>query len=124
MVTGRRPFGGGSTAEMLAALLKEQPQPPSEIVADVPKELERIILRCLRKEPERRFQHMTDVKVELQELKEESDSAPTVPSVPRASKARPLGGGGAGGGAGAGDRRSALLAFAASPSGPPRISSR
>ena len=81
MVTGRRPFGGGSTAEMLAALLKEQPQPPSEIVADVPKELERIILRCLRKEPERRFQHMTDLKVELQELKEESNSTPTVPSV-------------------------------------------
>ena len=41
---------------------------------DVPKELERIILRCLRKEPGRRFQHMVDVKVELQELKEESDS--------------------------------------------------
>jgi len=74
MVTGRRPFGGGSTAEMLAVLLKEQPQPPSAIVADVPKELERLILRCLRKEPERRFQHMSDVKVELQEIKEESDS--------------------------------------------------
>jgi eukaryotic-like serine/threonine-protein kinase len=82
MVTGRRPFGGGSTAEMLAALLKEQPQPPSEIVADVPKELERIILRCLRKEAARRFQHMTDLKVELQEVKEESDSAATAPSVP------------------------------------------
>ena len=81
MVTGRRPFGGGSTAEMLAALLKEQPRPPSEVVTDVPKELERIILRCLRKEPERRFQSVLDVKVELQEVKEESDSTPTVPRV-------------------------------------------
>jgi serine/threonine protein kinase len=80
MVTGRRPFGGGSSAEMLAALLKEQPKPPSEIVADVPKELERIILHCLRKEPGRRFQHMADVKVELQELKEESDSQAAAPA--------------------------------------------
>jgi Tol biopolymer transport system component len=74
MVTGRRPFGGGSSAEVLAALLKEQPKAPSALVPEVPKELERIILRCLRKEPARRFQHMADVKVELQELKEESDS--------------------------------------------------
>ncbi len=89
MVTGRRPFGGGSTAEMLASLLKEQPKPPSEIVPDVPKELERIILRCLRKEPERRFQHMTDLKVDLQEVKEESDSGLTAPGV-RAPRRRGL----------------------------------
>jgi len=58
----------------MAAVLRDQPKPPSEIVPDLPKELERIILRCLRKEPERRFQHMTDLKVELQEVKEENDS--------------------------------------------------
>jgi Tol biopolymer transport system component/tRNA A-37 threonylcarbamoyl transferase component Bud32 len=80
MVTGRRPFGGGSTAEMLASLLKEQPKPPSEVVPDVPKELERIILHCLRKEPARRFQHMVDVKVEIEELKEDSDSQALAPA--------------------------------------------
>jgi len=89
MVTGRRPFGGGSTAEMLASLLKEQPKPPSEVVPDVPKELERIILRCLRKEPARRFQNMLDVKVELEEVKEESDSGLTAPGV-RAPRRRGL----------------------------------
>jgi Tol biopolymer transport system component len=88
MVTGRRPFSGGSSAEMLAALLKEQPKPPSELVADVPKELERIIQRCLRKEPGRRFQHMGDVKVELQELKEESDSQASAPAGAAAAKRR------------------------------------
>jgi eukaryotic-like serine/threonine-protein kinase len=80
MVTGRRPFGGGSSAEMLAALLKEQPKAPSALVPDVPRELERIILRCLRKEPERRFQHMLDLKVELEEVKEESDSQAAAPA--------------------------------------------
>ena len=68
MVTGRRAFAGGSSAETLAAVLKEQPKPPSELLPDVPRDLERIILRCLRKERERRFQHMPDVKVELQEV--------------------------------------------------------
>jgi serine/threonine protein kinase len=80
MVTGRRPFAGGSSAETLAALLKEPPKPPGEIVADVPRELERIILHCLRKEPARRFQHVVDVKVELEELKEESDSQALAPT--------------------------------------------
>ncbi len=88
IVTGRRPFGGGSTAEMLASLLKEQPKPPSEVVPDVPKELERIILRCLRKEPARRFQNMLDVKVELEEIKEESDSQALAPTGPATTKRR------------------------------------
>jgi len=82
MVTGRRPFAGGSSAEMLASLLKEQPKPPSEIGSDVPKELERIIQRCLRKEPGRRFQHMVDVKIELEEIKEDTDSGTNARSVP------------------------------------------
>ncbi len=80
MVTGERPFAGRSSAEVHAALLREQPKVPSERVKDVPKELERIILRCLRKEPDRRFQHMSDVKVELQEVKEESDSSGSAPT--------------------------------------------
>jgi serine/threonine protein kinase len=81
MVTGRRPFGGASSAETLAAILREDPKPPSELVADLPKELERIIQRCLRKEPERRFQHIADVKVELQELKDEPGSQAAAPGV-------------------------------------------
>ncbi len=74
MVTGRRAFPGGSSAEALAAVLRDHPRPPGEVVPHLPKELERIILRCLRKEPERRFQHVEDVKVELQEVREETES--------------------------------------------------
>ncbi len=74
MVTGRRAFPGGSRAETLATLLRDAPKPPSEIATDVPSELERVILRCLRKEPERRFQHMADVKVELEEIRQGSTS--------------------------------------------------
>ena len=74
MATGRRAFAGGSTAEVLAALMKEQPKAPSEVVPDLPRELDRLIQRCLRKEPERRFQHMLDLKLELEQIKEDSDS--------------------------------------------------
>jgi hypothetical protein len=44
------------------------------VVETLPKIVERLISRCLRKDPARRFQLMQDVRVELEELKEESDS--------------------------------------------------
>ncbi|HKC12129.1 MAG TPA: protein kinase [Vicinamibacteria bacterium] len=82
MVTGRRAFAGNSTAETLAAVLREQPKALSEVVPGVPRDLEKVILRCLQKDLGRRFQQMADVKVELQEIKEESDSQPAAAQVP------------------------------------------
>ncbi len=74
MVTGIGPFASKTPTDTMAAVLQAQPKPPSQIVPTLPRELERLILRCLRREPGRRFQHMADVKVDLQEIKEESDS--------------------------------------------------
>jgi eukaryotic-like serine/threonine-protein kinase len=74
MVTGRRAFHRGSQVATLSAILREEPKPAGEVVEGLPRELERIIGRCLRKSPERRFQAMPDLKVALEELKEESDS--------------------------------------------------
>ena len=71
MVTGRRAFHRETKMSTLAAIINEEPAPLS---AEIPRDLERIITRCLRKRPERRFQHMDDVKVALEELKDESDS--------------------------------------------------
>jgi eukaryotic-like serine/threonine-protein kinase len=83
MVTGRRAFAGAPGADPLAAVLEQDPQPPSALVPGLPGELERVILRCLRKDPARRFQHMGDVKLELLELREKSD-AQSVPGGARA----------------------------------------
>ncbi len=74
MVTGRRAFAGDSAAATLAAVMREQPKAPSEVAPDVPRDLERVILRCLRKEADRRYQSMADVKLELEQIKEDSDS--------------------------------------------------
>ena len=74
MVTGQRAFRGDSKMSVLAAILHEEPAPVGKLTAGVPRDLEKIIARCLRKEPARRFQHMDDLKVALEELKEESES--------------------------------------------------
>jgi serine/threonine protein kinase len=74
MVTGRRAFQGDSKLSTLSAILREEPKAAGQIAEGLPRELERIIARCLRKSPERRFQTMADLKVALEELKEESDS--------------------------------------------------
>ena len=74
MLTGRRAFQGETKARTLSAILMLDPPSPSQIADDIPPELERIVQRCLRKEPARRFQHMDDLNVALQELREESGS--------------------------------------------------
>ena len=50
MVTGRRPFVADSPLSVLAKILSEDPPAPSTIVANVPGEVERAILRCLRRD--------------------------------------------------------------------------
>jgi hypothetical protein len=75
MVTARRAFRAGSTLSTIAAILREDVPPASEVAPDVPAELDRVITRCLRKDPARRFQHMEDLRVALDELREESSSS-------------------------------------------------
>ncbi len=87
MLTGRGPFAGATNASTLQAILGKEPAVPSETVPGLPFELERAVLRCLRKEPERRWQTMIDLKVALQEIKEELDSG----KVSRVSVAVPAG---------------------------------
>jgi serine/threonine protein kinase len=77
MLSGRRAFRRDSSALTLAAILHLEPPPLPE---GTPGELERIVTRCLRKDPARRFQTMADLKVMLQELKEESDSGKLAPA--------------------------------------------
>jgi eukaryotic-like serine/threonine-protein kinase len=90
IATGRRPFAADSTAEALAALMKDDPAPPRELTPDLPLELDRLIQRCLRKEPERRLQHMLDVKLELEQIQEDSDSG-RVTTRPRTRRQVPWG---------------------------------
>lgn len=55
MVCGHRPFRGDTTLATLAAILQAVPDPPRQLRREVPRSLEEIILRCLRKSPAARF---------------------------------------------------------------------
>ncbi len=68
MISGRQAFQGETTISTLAAVLRDEPKPLKEVVSDVPPELERMVTRCLRKDPNRRFHHMVDLKVALEEV--------------------------------------------------------
>ena len=74
MITARRAFSGDSATETLGAVVHVEPKGPSELATGVPRDLERLILRCLRKDVSRRVQHMADVKVELLDIKEGSEA--------------------------------------------------
>jgi serine/threonine protein kinase/Tol biopolymer transport system component len=74
MATGRRPFEGATKISTLSAILHKEPPPPGEIAPNLPPELEKIISRCMRKDPDRRSQHAVDIKLALEELKEDSAS--------------------------------------------------
>ena len=73
MLTGHRPFDAGDKMSTLAAILRNEPAPPTVSNGPaLPRELERIIVRCLRKDRERRFQTASDLKLELEDLEEET----------------------------------------------------
>ena len=78
MIAGRKPFHGATRIATMSAILRENPRPLSEIVREIPSELERLVDRCLRKDVERRWQTMQDLRVALLDLKEESDSGKLV----------------------------------------------
>jgi serine/threonine protein kinase/Tol biopolymer transport system component len=80
MITGRRAFAGDSKLSTLASVLHNEPKPLSQSTEGVPGEVERIIMRCLRKDPERRWQSMADLKVALEDALEEVESGKAIVS--------------------------------------------
>ena len=88
MLTGRRAFSGASKIATLSSILTREPEPVSATLPDFPEELERILSRCLKKDPARRWQTMADVKVALQELRQEMESTTTSLNALRSMKRR------------------------------------
>jgi Tol biopolymer transport system component len=70
MVTGKRSFDGKNRASLIAAVLGADPAPMSAIVPVTPPALERLVQRCLAKDPEDRYQSMRDVVLDLRSIAE------------------------------------------------------
>ncbi len=69
-VTGRSPFEGETTSDIIASILRSEPQPISFFLPEAPTELQRIISKALRKDKEERYQTMKDMLVDLKSLKQ------------------------------------------------------
>jgi serine/threonine protein kinase len=68
MATGKRPFTGVSSAELVSAILRDTPPSVTELRADLPSDLARIIRRCMEKDPRDRLQTARDVSNEFRDL--------------------------------------------------------
>ncbi|HZP16692.1 MAG TPA: protein kinase [Terriglobales bacterium] len=86
MATGRRPFEGRSSPELMSAILRDTPPYVSEVRADLPAGLAGVIRRCLEKDPLRRVQTAREVSTELRDLRQ---SAPMTPSTAFSPASRP-----------------------------------
>ena len=89
LTTGRLPFLGGNPTETIERIANAQPDAIARFNYDVPAELERIIHRCLEKDPEERYQTAKDLLIELKHLKRDSESGAVVAPAPRSGKRNP-----------------------------------
>ncbi len=88
MLTGRHPFRRGSQLETLSAIREAEPERPGQVAPGLPPEAERAILRCLHKDPSRRWQSMSDLSAVLHDLREDSESGRAKRVAPPAAGAR------------------------------------
>lgn len=86
MLTGRRAFEGETKVSTLAAVIATDPAPPRTSHGPLPQEVERVVMRALRKDPQRRWQTMTDLKIALQDLKDDSESGRLTAAAPAPSR--------------------------------------
>ena len=96
MLIGQRPFQGASAVDIISSILRDKAPSVTDLRADIPPHLARILRRCLEKDPRDRYQTSRDVFNELRELRAETSLASSTPlplpaaaPAPRAAWKRP-----------------------------------
>ena len=82
MLAGKRAFQRSTSADTMAAILNEDPPGISQIVQSTPPGLQRVVHRCLEKNPEQRFQSASDLAFALEALSESGISSGAAMPVP------------------------------------------
>src|SRR5271163_4816948 len=77
MATGRRPFEGTSSAELVSSILRDTPPSVTDVRPDLPSDLARIVRRCLEKDPRHRLQTARDVSNEFRDLARQTSQKAT-----------------------------------------------
>ena len=87
MVAGQKPFRGDFDQAIVYSIMNEPPEPLTAVRTGVPKELERIVNKCLAKKPEQRYHHTDEVLGDLQAVRDELEPQPSrVAAQPAAGK--------------------------------------
>jgi serine/threonine protein kinase len=86
LATGQRPFTGLNCAEIVNKIVHAQPPAIARLNYDVPAELERITLKCLQKQADRRYQTARELMVDLRHLARELDHGSAASGPPRSSR--------------------------------------
>ncbi|HEU4333875.1 MAG TPA: serine/threonine-protein kinase, partial [Candidatus Eisenbacteria bacterium] len=80
LLAGRRPFDGGSSPDLISAILRDEPPPIRAARPEAPARLERIVGRCLEKEPGARFPSARELRDELHLVAREPSRGPAAPA--------------------------------------------
>ncbi len=69
LLTGRPPFAGSNPFKLMMSHARDEPTPPSQVAADVPEDLEAVVLRCLAKQPDERFENVQSLAAALDDCR-------------------------------------------------------
>jgi eukaryotic-like serine/threonine-protein kinase len=87
MATGKKAFEGRSSASLIGAILRDDPPPMTSLQPMAPAALDRVVKRCLAKDPDNRWQTARDLEAELQWIAGGSSAAATI-TAPTAQPAK------------------------------------
>ena len=65
LLTGRRPFAGANLEDLIAKILKHEALPPSEVRTELPKSIDSVVLRAMKKDPAQRYATWPEFALEL-----------------------------------------------------------
>jgi serine/threonine protein kinase/Tol biopolymer transport system component len=92
MAVGERPFKGDTSLSVLSAILRDTPRPLLEVNPSLPRELARVVRRCLAKDPDDRYQSAADLRSDLDDLRQASHAGelrlPASSSAPSKARSR------------------------------------
>ncbi|MBK9156344.1 MAG: protein kinase [Chloracidobacterium sp.] len=91
MLTGKVPFAGETVTDILSSIISTEPQPITSVAPHLPRELQRIVQKTLRKKRDHRYQSTQDLLVDLKDLRDELQleaklDQTAVPSKPETSQ--------------------------------------
>jgi serine/threonine-protein kinase len=81
LLTGTRPFAGATVVDVLVAIARDEPSPPSKRMPAIPRAVDRVVMKCLAKDPTTRWENAAAVADALEAASREAPKSRTKPLV-------------------------------------------